>query len=187
MKVIDGEYLGVMSEKEIEFAVRDVKTIIIVADSKKIESKGGWFGSKAKEPVPTRDEIGPVNINNEEWDHLLNEKSLKKLLNASMKECNKNSKNIKVISIGKATTQSKSLTSFLGGENTEFDSEVILQCKQRGLGYAIVKIGTLINDDVPLPADTRSRAISKAAKLSKEEEEVAQREYVSPVAFTSSR
>lgn len=195
LKVLDGDLLGIMTEKEIEVALRNVKTIIIVADSKKIESKGGWFGGGNKGGAVSSNGVEAININNNEWDQLLNEKSLKKLLNATMKECNNGGNpNIKIIAVGKATRQPKSITSFLGGENTEFDSEVILQCKQRGLGYAIIKVGTLISDDVPLPNGLRDRDRSTgsgsgsgtALKLSVEELEVAQREYVSPVLFTGS-
>ena len=173
LKVIDGDFLGVMSDLEIEAAVRNVKTIIIAADSKKIESKGGWFGGGNKDTKANAGGDGVINISNEEWNQMLNEKSLKKLLNATMKECNRSGNlNIKVIAVDKATKPSKSLGSFLGGETTDFDSEVILQCKSRGLGYAIVKVGTIIGDEVPLPANVRSRAV-QGQKLSKEEEEVA--------------
>ena len=186
LKVIDGDFLGVMSDLEIEAAVRNVKTIIIAADSKKIESKGGWFGGGNKDAKTNAGGDGVINISNEEWNQMLNEKSLKKLLNATMKECNRSGNlNIKVIAVDKATKPSKSLGSFLGGETTDFDSEVILQCKSRGLGYAIVKVGTIIGDEVPLPSGIRSRAV-QGQKLSEEEEEVAQREYITPVLFTGS-
>jgi hypothetical protein len=210
LKVIDGEFLGAMSDKEIEFAVKNVKTIIIAADSKKIESKGGWFGGGGKKDekaelikalnnnvimnnLNTNDNsaagaktLEKIDISNSDWDQLLNEKSLKKLLNATMKECNKSGNlNIKIITVGKASKQVKSLTSFLGGENTEFDAEVILQCKSRGLGYGIIKVGTLINDDSPV-SSSRDRA-PKGPKLSGPELEVAQADYINPVLFTASR
>ena len=193
LKVIDGEFLGVMTEKEIEFAVRNVKTIIIAADSKKVVTKGGWFGSKEKEnTISTEtaanndDIIEKIDVSNSQWDQLLNEKSLKKLLNATMKESNKNGNvNIKVVALCKATKQSKGIASFLGGENTELDSEVILQCKSRGLGYAVVKVGSLIDDMSPCPP-LRERS-PKGPKYSKEEEEITQTAYTSPVLFTSSR
>jgi hypothetical protein len=210
LKVIDGEFLGAMGDKEIEFAVKNVKTIIIAADTKKIESKGGWFGGGSKKDEKAElikalnnnvimNNLNPIDngaagaktldkidIGNSDWDQLLNEKSLKKLLNATMKECNKSGNlNIKIITVGKASKQVKSLTSFLGGENTEFDAEVILQCKSRGLGYGIIKVGTLINDDSPV-SSPRDRA-PKGPKLSGPELEVAQADYVNPVLFTSSR
>lgn len=208
LKIIDGEFLGAMSDKEIEFAVRNVKTIIIAADTKKIESKGGWFGGKKDDKAEliknlnnnvimntlnTNDNsagnmkpVEKIDISNSDWDQILNEKSLKKLLNATMKECNKSGNlNIKIVTVGKASKQVKSLTSFLGGENTEFDAEVILQCKQRGLGYGIIKVGTLINDDSPV-SSPRDRAPT-GPKLSGPELEVAQAEYINPVLFTSSR
>jgi hypothetical protein len=50
----------------------------------------------------------------------------------------KKGKNIKVVAVGKATKQPKSLSSMLGGDSTEFDAEVVLQCKKRGLGYGII-------------------------------------------------
>ena len=197
LKVIDGEFLGVMTEKEIEFAVRNVKTIIIAADSKKIVAKGGWFGSKEKESTikspsensdvaENTDLIEKIDVSNSQWDQLLNEKSLKKLLNATMKESNKNGNvNIKVVALCKATKQPKGIASILGGENTELDSEVILQCKSRGLGYAVVKVGSLIDDISPCPP-LRERT-PKGPKYSKEEEEITQSVYSSPVLFTSSR
>lgn len=202
LKVLNGESLGILSEKEIEFAVRNVKTIILVADSKKVESKGGWFGNKGNDKKTelinnlnkgivsssgSDDNDCEVNgeITNTDWEQLLNEKSLKKLLNATMKESNKNGNtNIKVVALGKATKESKSFGSFLGGENTEFDSEVILQCKQRGIGYGIIKIGTLISDDSTTSFKARS---PKGNKYSAEEEEIAQVVYENPVLFTSSR
>ena len=195
LKVLDGDFLGIMTEKEIEVALRNVKTIIIAADSKKVESKGGWFGGGNKGSPVGSNNVEAININNNEWDQLLNEKSLKKLLNATMKECNNGgNSNIKIIAVGKATRQPKSISSFLGGENTEFDSEVILQCKQRGLGYSIVKVGTIIGDNVPLPSGLRDRDRSTgsgagsgtALKLSSVELEVAQKEYNSPVLFAGS-
>ena len=195
LKLIDGEFLGVMTEKEIEFAVRNVKTIIIAADSKKLASKGGWFGSKENtikpstensDPTSSGDILEKIDVSNSQWDQLLNEKSLKKLLNATMKESNKNGNvNIKVVALCKATKQSKGIASFLGGENTELDSEVILQCKSRGLGYAVVKVGSLIDDISPCPP-LRERS-PKGPKYSKEEEEITQMGYSSPVLFTSSR
>lgn len=202
LKVINGESLGILTEKEIEFAVRNVKTIILAADSKKVESKGGWFGNKEKDKKAelisnlnkgivssaSNDDIDcevTGEISNTDWDQLLNEKSLKKLLNATMKESNKNGNtNIKVIALGKATKESKSFGSFLSGENTEFDSEVILQCKQRGLGYGIIKVGSLISDDSTTSFKERP---SKVVKYSAEEEEIAQLVYENPVLFTSSR
>lgn len=208
LKVIDGEFLGAMSDKEIEFAVKNIKTIIIAADTKKIESKGGWFGGKKDDKAElikalnnnfimnnlnTNDNSATgskiadkIDISNSDWDQLLNEKSLKKLLNATMKECNRSGNlNIKVVTIGKASKQVKSLTSFLGGENTEFDAEVILQCKQRGIGYGIIKVGTLINDDSAV-SSPRDRG-QKGPKLSDPEMEVAQPDFINPVLFTSSR
>lgn len=208
LKVIDGDFLGAMSEKEIEFAVKNVKTIIIAADSKKIETKGGWFGGKKDDKSELiknlnnnniMNNLNPnamgssgtstpdkIDISNSEWDQLLNEKSLKKLLNATMKECNRSGNlNIKIITVGKASKQVKSLTSFLGGENTEFDNEVILQCKQRGLGYGIIKVGTLIHDTSA--ASSQRDRTPKGPKLSPPELEVAQAEYTNPVLFTSSR
>ena len=197
LKIIDGEFLGVMTEKEIEFAVRNVKTIIIAADSKKVVAKGGWFGSKEKEntiiPTPgnsdpsnNSDVVEKIDVSNSQWDQLLNEKSLKKLFNATMKESNKNGNvNIKVVALCKATKQSKGIASFLGGENTELDSEIILQCKSRGLGYAVIKVGSLIDDVSPCPP-LRERS-PEGPKYSKEEEEITQAVYSSPVLFTSSR
>jgi len=171
LKILDGESLTVMQESEINFAMKDAKTIIIAADAKKVETKKSWFGGGS----------------DDEWQPLLNEKGLKRLLNAAMNEANKNGKNIKVVSVGKATKEPKSLSSMLGGDSTDFDAEVVLQCKKRGLGYGIIKVGNLIEDDVPLPSNLRDRSSKELKALTAEEEVFAQPIYESPLLFTSSR
>jgi hypothetical protein len=171
LKILDGESLTVMQETEINFAMRDVKTIIIAADAKKVEAKKSWFGGGSED----------------EWQPLLNEKGLKRLLNSAMNEANKNGKSVKVVAVGKATKQPKSLSSLLGGDSTEFDAEVVLQCKKRGLGYGIIKVGNLIEDDIPLPSNLRDRSSKEVKALTPEEEVFAQPVYESPLLFTSSR
>ena len=167
LKLIDANSLTTMQDSELNYAVRDVKTIVIAADS-----------------TPSK----------EGWTPLLTDKSLKRLLNAAMNDRNRRGStqdnNIKVVAVAKATKQPKSLASIFGGETTEFDSEVILQCKSRQLGYTVVKVGTIINDDAPIPSGLRDRALKDifgTSKLSKEEEAAGQPLYQNPVIFTSSR
>lgn len=184
LKFIDGEVLATMQDSELNYAVRDAKTIIIAADSKPTAAKsgGGLFGGG-----------GGGNSGEQDWTPLLDERTLKRLLNAVMNDRNRRGgqdNNIKVVAIGKATKQPKSLASFLGGETTEFDSEVILQCKQRQLGYSIVKIGSILGDDAPMPSGLRDRStkdVFVTSKLSKDEEAAAAPLYQSPLIFTTSR
>jgi hypothetical protein len=107
-----------------------------------------------------------------------------------MNERNKsrNPYDVKVIALGKACKPAKSLASFMGGDTTEFDSEVILQCKQRKLGYSIVKVGAIVEDDAPIPSSVRDRSITaSSAKLAPAEEALALPLYQAPIVFTTSR
>jgi hypothetical protein len=184
LKLIDGDSLAVMQDSELNFAVRDARTIIIAADSKPTAAKsgGGLFGGG-----------GGSSSGEQDWTPLLSEKALKRLLNAVMNDRNRRGgqdNNIKVVAIGKATKQPKGLASFLGGETTDFDSEVILQCKQRQLGYSVVKFGSILGDDAPMPTGLRDRStkdVFGTSTLSKEEEAAAAPLCQSPVTFTSSR
>jgi hypothetical protein len=63
VKYIEAESLAVMQPSELNLAVRDARTIIIAADAKKVEKKGGWFGSGGSDS---------------EMDLVVDEKSLKK-------------------------------------------------------------------------------------------------------------
>ena len=48
--------------------------------------------------------------------------------------------------------------SFLTGDTTELDSEIILECQQRGLAYNIIRVGRIIDDVETLPKDVRRRS-----------------------------
>jgi len=63
-----------------------------------------------------------------------------------------------VIALGKACKPPKSVGSFMAGDTTELDSEVILECQQRKLAYNIVKVGRIIDDIAPIPKDSRIRS-----------------------------
>ena len=129
-KSIDAQQLTSITDSQLSFALRDVRTIIIAADNI-IPEKKGWFGSTST----------PEDI--------LTPNALNKLLNAMMKEREKNSdiQNIKVIALGKAISTSRGAASFLMGDTTDIDDEIILKCQKRLFGYFIVKVGEVIPDD----------------------------------------
>jgi hypothetical protein len=90
--------------------------------------------------------------------------------------------NPKVTLLCKATKQSKGLASLLAGDTTDYNSEVILKCTQRGIGYTIIKVGALIDDDKDIPSNVRRRSlVSELRPLTKKEEE----RVVSPVPSSS--
>ena len=78
----------------------------------------------------------------------MNEKAIKRLLNAVMKARDKNSSDkkyrVKVVALAEAAKAPKSIASLLGGETFSLENEVILQCKQRQLDYAIMKVGSVV-------------------------------------------
>eukprot|EP01041_Mallomonas_annulata_P000212 gene212-381_t len=129
-KTIDGEQLSVINESELKYICKDVRTVIIATDTAPPEKKG-WFGA---EDVPD----------------VLNAKALKRLLNTLMKarDGNSDANNIKVLCLGKAMKKSRGAASFLMGDDTDFESDLILQCQQRSLPYLVVKVGDIVADDV---------------------------------------
>lgn len=176
VKYIEAEYLNVMQESEICYAVRGAKTIIIAADDKQLEKKSGLFGSSSNDDTSMC---------------IINSKGLKRLLNAAMNENKKSSipYNIKIIGMDKAMKQSKSIVSFMTGDTTDFSSELILQCTQRQLGYSVLKMGRIIDKDDSYPKDAKLRSLKYSVpSLSKDEEMRVQSGIPdSAVIFTSSR
>lgn len=163
---VDAAQLNIITEAELKYAVKNVKTIIIVADGKDT-IKSGWFG--AQEVV----EAEPV----------ITDKGLKRLLNAAMNEMNRQQSPIKVITLSKACKPPKSAASILTGDTTDLESEVILQCTQRQLFYNIIKVGKLISDTDAVPVNIKNRAL--AAKFS---QSTAGRDIISsPLVITDSK
>lgn len=167
-RFLDAEYLAVVQDSELSFAVRDARAIIIAADCKE--------GGKSGKPF------------------VVDSKAIKRLLNSAMNERNKSTKSydIKIVAMTQATKQPKSLASFFGGDNTELDSEVILQCQQRGLGYAVVKVGVIVPDDSATALARTGKVKSRSAvallpTLPAGEQEMAVNIPAVPIAFTSSR
>ena len=112
-------------------------------------------------------------------------------LNAVMNERNKSNSNYnpKVVALCKATKQAKSLGSLLTGDSTDFDSELILKCTQRGIGYTIIKVGNVIDDDKEIAANVKRRSLLSQLKplTKKEEERVVSPVPPSSIVFTRSR
>jgi len=120
-----------MQDSELRYALKDVRSILIVADNA-VSEKKGWFGA------------------NDEVSSVINEKGLKRLLNSAMKikEARRDMNSIKITCLGKASSPSRGAASFLMGDTTDFDSEFVLQCQQRNLVYLMLKVGETV------PADT---------------------------------
>lgn len=134
-RLINGSTLSFVPESELKFALRDIKSIIIAPDAAS-RVKKGWFGQM--EVV--------------EADAVLNAKGLKRLLNGAYHEMKRSQQPIKVVSLGKASKVARSVGSYLVGDTTDFDSEVILECSQRQLGYQIVQVGKVVEDITALDA-----------------------------------
>lgn len=185
VRFLDGESLAVMQEAEINYAIRRAKAVIIAADEapkKKPNGGGGWFG------------LGGVD-STETSACVVNDKGLKRLLNAAMKEKQKASMssssafNVKVVCLAKAMKAPKGIGSFLAGEASDVDSEVILQATQRGLGYSIIKVGNIIDDNAPFPSGQKVRSLSASLPKLTEKEAAVSTTVIpdSPIVFTRSR
>jgi len=176
---INTNNLPIMPDNELNYAIRDAKTIIIINDNDNTnKGNSNWFNNN--------------NDNDSITDIIeLPEKSLKRLLNAVMNERNKSSSNYnpKVVALCKATKQAKSLGSLLSGDSTDFDSELILKCTQRGIGYTIIKVGNVIDDDKEITANVKRRSLLSQLKplTKKEEERVVSPVPPSSIVFTRSR
>jgi hypothetical protein len=149
VRYIDSASVQTMSDIEMKVAVRGVKTLIIAADNEVSTKQSGWFDRE--EPFLT-----------------INEKNFKRLLDAVKLERNvqKDPQPFRVVSIVRSAKESKSAASFLTSpDNAELDSDiVVLQCRQRGFGYAVIKAGKVINDDMPVPTSSSSRPLAKKLK-----------------------
>ena len=55
--------------------------------------------------------------------------------------------NVKVVSMDKGMKESKGLASMMSGDNTQLADEIVLQCKQRGLGYTVFKMGEIVQNE----------------------------------------
>lgn len=160
-RFLDADQLAITPEKELAYAVKEARSVVIAGDSKSPDKP-----------------------------FVVDEKSIKRLLNAVMIERNKSPKsyNVKVVALAQACKQPRSLMSFFGGDNTDLDSEIILQCQKRQLGYAIIKVGSIASDEAAAPGNVKSRsAWATKAELSQAEEEMAAPIPAAPVVFTSSR
>lgn len=142
-KAIDGNNLSVLGDSELKFTLKDVRTVIIAADNILPEKKG-WFGSVEDPP------------------EILNVKSVRKLLNClyKLREEIRDEKNIKVVSIGKAIKPSRGAASFLLGDTTDLDTEILLQCQQRNFGYFIVKHASLLLPNMKFESSSSSTTAS---------------------------
>lgn len=139
LKKINAKSLLTVQPSELSFALRDVKTIIIAADPVTPKSSG-WF---AEPPSP-----------------VLDKDSLRRLLNAAMKEQNMgvNGK-VKVVILGRASVEKKGLASILlSGDAGTFENDAVLQCQARGLDYAVIKVGNVIDENEAFPKGLRDRS-----------------------------
>lgn len=138
VKRIDGNQLATMQDSELTYALRDTRSIIVAADLEKAKPSG-WF---AEEPAP-----------------VVSQKAFKRLVNAAVMEREKGSvSNVRVVILGQACQEKKGFASILlSGDAGTMESDAVLQCKARGLEYALVKTGQIIGDDAPMPSGVRNR------------------------------
>ena len=138
VKRIDGNQLATMQDSELTYALRDTRSIIVAADLEKAKPSG-WF---AEEPAP-----------------VVSQKAFKRLVNAAVMEREKGSvSNVRVVILGQACQEKKGFASILlSGDAGTMESDTVLQCKARGLEYALIKTGQIIGDDAPMPSGLRNR------------------------------
>lgn len=161
VKYIDASALAVVPEEEIDYAVRDCRSIIIAADDEEKDnnsnnsgssgSGGGFLSSLGLGGRGGNNTPGGSKMNKNIPRFVVNEKALKRLLNAAMKARNKASSkgsyNVKVVALAAAAKEPQSLASLLGGETFNMENEVILQCQKRQIGYAVMKVGCIVDLD----------------------------------------
>ena len=161
VKYIDASALAVVPEAEIDYAVRDCRSIIIAADDEEKDnnsnnsgssgSGGGFLSSLGLGGRGGNNTPGGSKMNKNIPRFVVNEKALKRLLNAAMKARNKASSkgsyNVKVVALAAAAKEPQSLASLLGGETFNIENEVILQCQKRQLAYAVLKVGCNVDLD----------------------------------------
>jgi len=144
VKYLDADVLLGLPENELRFIVRGAKTLILATDIEgKSNSKKGWF------------DLGGDNNNNNDFTSALNSVGLKKILNAALSEQSKSTDAypIKVVVCAKGMKEGKGLASLLGGDTFDLESETVLLCNQRGFGYSVVKVGNIVDDDVPITTE----------------------------------
>jgi hypothetical protein len=131
-KRIDGKSLAVMQDTELTFALRDVRTILVCTDTAASQPTG-WF---AEEPTP-----------------ILDQKKLKRLLNAAMAERNRGSvPNIRVVVLGKAAAVKKGLASILlSGDAGTVESEVWYRRLNSNCTPSVVVNAAIGDPPVPSP------------------------------------
>ncbi|KAJ1439702.1 hypothetical protein B484DRAFT_443825 [Ochromonadaceae sp. CCMP2298] len=134
IRYIEGKLLTTMQESEIKYALRGARTVVIAADAVAVEKKG-WFGVVVEEGEPS-----------------VKAKGLMRLLDVAKTEGKKQAEGgqkepIKVVVLGKACKQARSVGQLLLGDTSDLETEVILQCKQRSLSYGVVKVGRVVGDE----------------------------------------
>eukprot|EP01038_Epipyxis_sp_PR26KG_P013061 gene13061-17504_t len=180
VKKVDGEQLSIIQESELKFLVRDIKSVIIIADSMESNvGKKSWFGSSSTDS--SLDLSSTIAF-----------KGLKRLLNVVMNENNQSNTDksgIKITALCKATKESKSVSSFLAGDTTDLESEIILQCVQRSLGYAIVKVGKIIGDEDEIPQGVKIRNSVESNSIPVNEKQISLARKIPPksIEYTSSK
>lgn len=144
VRFIDGSLLSTMADSELKFAVKDAKTLIIAADSAPPAKEPGWFDKEVTFSV-------------------LSEKSLKRLLNTVVVSKTP-STDVKVVALGKASKEIKSISTLFtaASDASSIDSDIIvLQCRQRGLGYCVLNVGKVVADDAKVTGSQSTRPLGK--------------------------
>lgn len=129
---VEARTLLALQDSELSFALRDARTVIVAAD-RAPSQQTGWFKDESASDMDA--------------------KGMKRLLNAVMVERNRGAvEGMKVVFLGRAAQERKGLAAvLLSGDAGSLESDAILQCQSRGLDYAMVKVGSVIPDDAPLP------------------------------------
>lgn len=182
VKYIDASTLAIAPESEIDYAVRDCRSVIIAADADADEidgAGGGLFGG-----------LGGGSKRGNVPSFVVNEKSLKRLLNACMNQRKRKPAgegyNVKVVALAPAAKQPKSLASLLGGETFSIENEVLLQCQRRQIDYAVVKVGSLVRREGSGSGSSGSGSFEKNDRLRPRRVDSAGKDNI-PFVFTRSR
>lgn len=135
VRYLNGDQMNALTSSEVSYALRGAKTIILAVDADAPKTSKGLFGMS---PPPFS----------------MDERAIKRLLDILQEERQKlpadNRPPIRLVALGRAYRPKKSVASFLVGDTADFESEVILQCERRGLGYTIVCTGDIVPDQGPL-------------------------------------
>ena len=164
VKFLDATQISILNEAELKFALKNCRTLMIAAD-KETSQERGWF---------SKDQ--PLSV--------LNEKSLKRILNTVVtdRSSSQNLQPIRVVALGSAVTDKKSIASILGGDVSDMNSEIVLQCKKRGFGYSLIKVGEVMSSE---KAAKGARELNLAFSISDEASRKSGNN--NPVLFTRSR